>query len=272
MRNESRRVWSLQVEEGGIVQEVLRKQAGFTKKEISRAKFLPDGIRKNGIRCRVTEKTLPGDIIEILLEAETQTSAHLTVNTEVLDILYEDQDLLAVNKPAGVVTATEDKKEKTVMDLITLQQKKDLFPVGRLDKDTEGLLLVTNDGELAHRLLSPKKHVDKCYFTRVTGQIHEEDIHRFKEGLDIGDEKKTLPADLEILSSGEISEAKVTICEGRYHQVKRMFEAIGCKVIYLKRLSMGSLTLDPALEKGAFRKLTEEEIAALLQPPRKEKE
>ena len=167
---------------------------------------------------------------------------------------------------------TEDKKEKTVMDLITLQQKKDLFPVGRLDKDTEGLLLVTNDGELAHRLLSPKKHVDKCYFTRVTGQIHEEDIHRFKEGLDIGDEKKTLPADLEILSSGEISEAKVTICEGRYHQVKRMFEAIGCKVIYLKRLSMGSLTLDPALEKGAFRKLTEEEIAALLQPPRKEKE
>ena len=104
MRNESRRVWSLQVEEGGIVQEVLRKQAGFTKKEISRAKFLPDGIRKNGTRCRVTEKTLPGDIIEILLETETQTSAHLAVNTEVLDILYEDQDLLAVNKPAGVVT------------------------------------------------------------------------------------------------------------------------------------------------------------------------
>ena len=172
-------------------------------------------------------------------------------------VYYEEHCYLMLHKPAGVVTATEDKKEKTV---------------GRLDKDTEGLLLVTNDGELAHRLLSPKKHVDKCYFTRVTGQIHEEDIHRFKEGLDIGDEKKTLPADLEILSSGEISEAKVTICEGRYHQVKRMFEAIGCKVIYLKRLSMGSLTLDPALEKGAFRKLTEEEIAALLQPPRKEKE
>lgn len=164
-------------------------------------------------------------------------------------VYYEEHCYLMLHKPAGVVTATEDKKEKTVMDLITLQQKKDLFPVGRLDKDTEGLLLVTNDGELAHRLLSPKKHVDKCYFTRVTGQIHEEDIHRFKEGLDIGDEKKTLPADLEILSSGEISEAKVTICEGRYHQVKRMFEAIGCRVIYLKRLSMGSLTLDPALEK-----------------------
>ena len=104
MRNESRRVWSLQVEEGGIVQEVLRKQAGFNKKRNQPCKIPPDGIRKNGTRCRVTEKTLPGDIIEILLETETQTSAHLTVNTEVLDILYEDQDLLAVNKPAGVVT------------------------------------------------------------------------------------------------------------------------------------------------------------------------
>ena len=186
---------------------------------------------------------------------------------------YQKNIYLMLHKPAGVVSATEDNREKTVLDLVRPEDRKNgLFPVGRLDKDTEGLLLVTNDGELAHRLLSPKKHVDKCYFTRVTGQIHEEDIHRFKEGLDIGDERKTLPADLEILSSGEISEAKVTICEGRYHQVKRMFEAIGCKVIYLKRLSMGSLTLDPALEKGAFRKLTEEEIAALLQPPRKEKE
>ena len=187
-------------------------------------------------------------------------------------VSYERYVYYMLNNPQGVVSATKDNTCRTVLSLITDGTKKDLFPVGRLDKDTEGLLLVTNDGELAHRLLSPKKHVDKCYFTRVTGQIHEEDIHRFKEGLDIGDEKKTLPADLEILSSGEISEAKVTICEGRYHQVKRMFEAIGCKVIYLKRLSMGSLTLDPALEKGAFRKLTEEEIAALLQPPRKEKE
>ena len=144
-----------------------------------------------------------------------------------------------------------------------MQQKKDLFPVGRLDKDTEGLLLVTNDGELAHRLLSPKKHVDKCYFTRVTGQIHGEDIHRFKEGLDIGDEKKTLPADLEILSSGEISEAKVTICEGRYHQVKRMLAARGKPVTYLKRLSMGPITLDPDLPLGAWRPLNRGELGQL---------
>ena len=199
-----------------------------------------------------------------------ETKANVTLDGE--RIGYASYVYYMLNKPSGVVSATEDKREKTVIDLIKGQKRKDLFPVGRLDKDTVGLLLITNDGNLAHRLLSPKHHVDKCYFTRVTGQIHEEDIHRFKEGLDIGDEKKTLPADLEILSSGEISEAKVTICEGRYHQVKRMFEAIGCKVIYLKRLSMGSLTLDPALEKGAFRKLTEEEITALLQPPRKEKE
>ena len=199
-----------------------------------------------------------------------ETKANVTLDGE--RIGYASYVYYMLNKPSGVVSATEDKREKTVIDLIKGQKRKNLFPVGRLDKDTVGLLLITNDGNLAHRLLSPKHHVDKCYFTRVTGQIHEEDIHRFKEGLDIGDEKKTLPADLEILSSGEISEAKVTICEGRYHQVKRMFEAIGCKVIYLKRLSMGSLTLDPALEKGAFRKLTEEEIAALLQPPRKEKE
>ena len=199
-----------------------------------------------------------------------EAKANVTLDGE--RIGYASYVYYMLNKPSGVVSATEDKREKTVIDLIKGQKRKDLFQVGRLDKDTVGLLLITNDGNLAHRLLSPKHHVDKCYFTRVTGQIHEEDIHRFKEGLDIGDEKKTLPADLEILSSGEISEAKVTICEGRYHQVKRMFEAIGCRVIYLKRLSMGSLTLDPALEKGAFRKLTEEEIAALLQPPRKEKE
>lgn len=158
MRNESRRVWSLQVEEGGIVQEVLRKQAGFTKKEISRAKFLPDGIRKNGIRCRVTEKTLPGDIIEILLETETQTSAHLTVNTEVLDILYEDQDLLAVNKPAGVVTHPQGGHyEDTLANQVSAyyafrQESHTVRPIGRLDKDTSGIVLFAKNQTAAARL------------------------------------------------------------------------------------------------------------------------
>ena len=158
MRNESRRVWSLQVEEGGIVQEVLRKQAGFTKKEIIRAKFLPDGIRKNGIRCRVTEKTLPGDIIEILLETETQTSAHLTVNTEVLDILYEDQDLLAVNKPAGVVTHPQGGHyEDTLANQVSAyyafrQESHTVRPIGRLDKDTSGIVLFAKNQTAAARL------------------------------------------------------------------------------------------------------------------------
>ena len=158
MRNESRRVWSLQVEEGGIVQEVLRKQAGFTKKEISRAKFLPDGIRKNGIRCRVTEKTLPGDIIEILLETETQCSGHLTANTEVLDILYEDQDLLAVNKPAGVVTHPQGGHyEDTLANQVSAyyafrQESHTVRPIGRLDKDTSGIVLFAKNQTAAARL------------------------------------------------------------------------------------------------------------------------
>lgn len=158
MRNENRRVWSLQVEEGGIVQEVLRKQAGFTKKEISRAKFIPDGIRKNGTRCRVTEKTLPGDIIEILLETETQTSAYLAVNTEVLDILYEDQDLLAVNKPAGVVTHPQGGHyEDTLANQVSAyyafrQESHTVRPIGRLDKDTSGIVLFAKNQTAAARL------------------------------------------------------------------------------------------------------------------------
>lgn len=158
MHKESRRVWSLQVEEGGSVQEVLRKQAGFTKKEISRAKFLPDGIKKNGIRCRVTENALHGDIIEILLETETQNSAHLTANTEVLDILYEDQDLLAVNKPAGVVTHPQGGHyEDTLANQVSAYyaSKRDphtVRPIGRLDKDTSGIVLFAKNQTAAARL------------------------------------------------------------------------------------------------------------------------
>ena len=138
-----------------------------------------------------------------------------------------------------------------------------LFPVGRLDKDTEGLLLVTNDGGMAHRLLSPKKHVDKVYYAKVAGRITEEHVRLFAEGVDIGDEKPTLPAELTVLSSGEISEIELVIREGRFHQVKRMFQAAGGEVIYLKRLRMGSLVLDRELQPGEYRKLTEEEVRAL---------
>ena len=176
---------------------------------------------------------------------------------------YTEYEYFMLNKPAGVVSATEDRTERTVLDLIDARQRKDLFPVGRLDKDTEGLLLVTNDGGMAHRLLSPKKHVDKVYYAKVAGRITEEHVRLFAEGLDIGDEKPTLPAELTVLSSGEISEIELVIREGRFHQVKRMFQAAGGEVIYLKRLHMGSLVLDRELQPGEYRKLTEEEVRAL---------
>lgn len=162
-----------------------------------------------------------------------------------------------LHKPAGVITATEDKKESTVMDILKEEKVKNLFPVGRLDKDTEGLLLITDDGELAHNLLSPKKHVDKEYLVKVRDSISEEDCIKLSEGVDIGDEKPTAPAKVERVAEKEIL---LTIREGRFHQVKRMLQAVGNEVVYLKRLSMGSLRLPKDLEKGAYRPLSEEEI------------
>lgn len=185
-----------------------------------------------------------------------------------------------LNKPQGVITATRDDSQKTVMDLIH-EPVKDLAPVGRLDKDTEGLLLITNDGALTHSLLSPKKHVNKCYFAVLDGPITEEDIKAFQEGLDIGDEKKTLPAKLELAElemltervrslcrvddqeKSELTPVLITIQEGRYHQVKRMAQAVGNNVVYLKRMSMGGLVLDPSLEPGSYRELSEQELQLL---------
>lgn len=178
-------------------------------------------------------------------------------------IEYNKYIYIMLNKPQGVVSASSDGRSKTVIDLLRDKGRKDLFPVGRLDKDTEGLLLITNDGDLAHRLLSPKKHVDKVYYVRVIGRLRDEDIKAFRDGIDIGDDKPTLPAELSVLASGEVSEAQVCIREGRYHQIKRMFEALGKKVIYLKRLSMGPLILDEDLPCGSFRELTEQEISLL---------
>lgn len=176
---------------------------------------------------------------------------------------YIDYVYYMLHKPAGVVSATMDNVNKTVLDLIEDKQGKDLFPVGRLDKDTEGLLLITNDGDLAHRLLSPKKHVDKVYFAKVNGKVTEEDQSAFAVGVDIGEEALTLPAKLKILKSDEVSEIELTIQEGKFHQVKRMFEAVGKDVVYLKRLSMGNLVLDPSLKLGEYRELTKEEIDLL---------
>lgn len=179
------------------------------------------------------------------------------------EIRYQKYRYLLLHKPSGYVSATEDKKEQTVLSLLSEELRKDLFPVGRLDKDTEGLLLLTNDGALAHRLLSPKKHVNKTYYALVQGRVTDEDQAAFLQGVDIGDEKDTLPAQLEILEAAEESRILLTIQEGRFHQVKRMFEARGKKVVYLKRISMGPLALEEGLKPGDYRELTEEEQEAL---------
>ncbi len=176
---------------------------------------------------------------------------------------YREYEYYMLNKPAGVISASEDPRERCVVDLIESRKRKDLFPVGRLDKDTEGLLLITNDGGLAHRLLSPKKHVDKVYYARVQGRVTQEDAELFRRGVDIGEKKQTLPAELRILNAGEISEIELTIREGKFHQVKRMFHAAGKEVLYLKRLQMGPLRLDESLKPGEYRTLNMQELDIL---------
>lgn len=166
-----------------------------------------------------------------------------------------------LNKPAGVVSATEDNLDKTVLDCLTKEDAKDIFPVGRLDKDTTGLLLLTNDGELSHNLLSPRKHVDKTYYVTCEAEVTEEQLEALRKGVDIGDDKITLPA---LARAGrQANELYLTIREGRFHQVKRMMQAVGNKVTALKRLSMGSLKLDENLKPGEYRSLTAEELRDL---------
>jgi 16S rRNA pseudouridine516 synthase len=178
-------------------------------------------------------------------------------------IKYVDYEYYMLNKPAGVVSATRDNISKTVIDLIENAVRIDLFPVGRLDKDTEGLLIITNDGDLAHRLLSPKNHIGKVYYAKIDGLVTQEDINLFSQGVQLDENTITLPAQLKILKSSQISEIELTIFEGKFHQVKRMFEAVDKQVIYLKRLSLGDLWLDNNLEIGQYRSLEEKEVLLL---------
>ncbi len=180
-------------------------------------------------------------------------------------VKYVQYIYLMMNKPAGVVSATEDNYDETVIELLEDCDKfYEPFPVGRLDKDTEGLLILTNNGILAHNLLSPKKHVDKTYYAEIDGKVTPDDIKEFEEGVVFSDDGyKTMPAKLEIIESGNKSKCYVTIKEGKFHQVKRMFQAVDKEVVYLKRLSMGALRLDESLELGEYRHLTEEEVESL---------
>lgn len=180
---------------------------------------------------------------------------------------YQEFVYFMLNKPDGVISATEDEQHMTVLDLL---EPSDLVqephPVGRLDIDTEGLLILTNDGKLTHHLISPNRHVDKRYFAEIEGIVTEEDEEAFKKGVVLDDDYKAMPAQLEVLSKDEeenISTVEVVVQEGKFHQVKRMFEAVGKEVLYLKRLSMGNIKLDPALELGQYRELTKEEIGQL---------
>ena len=194
------------------------------------------------------------------------------IDTEKDEVKYKNEIVkyvqyiyLMMNKPAGVVSATEDNYDETVIDLLEECDKfYEPFPVGRLDKDTEGLLILTNNGILAHNLLSPKKHVDKTYYAEIDGKVTPDDIKAFEEGVVfLDDGYKTMPAKLEIIESNNKSKCYVTIKEGKFHQVKRMFQAVEKEVVYLKRLSMGALRLDESLELGEYRHLTEEEALSL---------
>lgn len=205
---------------------------------------------------RVTVDDVPARSAEEKADPE---QAVIAVNGEKLN--WRRYTWVMLNKPAGYLSATEDGRGATVLDLLPQDlQRQGLFPVGRLDKDTEGLLLLTNDGELAHRLLSPKYHVEKRYFARVDGELSAADTEAFARGMTLGDGLECLPAGLEVLPDRVCI---VTLREGKFHQVKRMLAARGAPVLYLKRLSMGPLTLDDSLAAGAYRLLRAEEISAL---------
>ena len=226
----------------------LSEMSGWTRSEVKKI-------------VRTGSVTVDGNEVK---KPETKIDEKLSiVRVDGRQIKYNKYEYYMLNKPKGFVSATTDREHKTVVDIISSSEKKDLFPVGRLDIDTEGLLLITNDGELAHRLLAPKNHVEKTYYVEVSGILDDADVDAVEKGLDIGEEKNTIPAKMEILKTdiqNNISSCYLTIHEGKFHQVKRMMKKLGKTVTYLKRVSMGSLILDSKLKKGNYRKLTEQEI------------
>jgi 16S rRNA pseudouridine516 synthase len=213
-------------------------------------------LKKGGVKIN-------GEIVKDAKEHINPNQDVVSINGQ--EVIYKEFIYLMMNKPGGVISATEDNRDETVIDLLEMEdQVYEPFPVGRLDKDTEGLLLITNDGQLSHRLLSPKKHVPKTYFAVIEGEVTEADILAFRKGVTLDDGYETKPGELVILKSGLMSDIELTITEGKFHQVKRMFQAVGKRVVYLKRISMGSLKLDETLELGEYRELTDEELEELM--------
>ncbi|EGT3814323.1 TPA: rRNA pseudouridine synthase [Clostridioides difficile] len=218
-----------------------------------------------GSRSEIKKYCKQGSVVVNGSEVSNTGTQVDTENDEILfngeEVIYREYIYLMMNKPDGYISATTDKYDPTVLDLIDLSYLAfEPFPVGRLDKDTEGLLVLTNDGKLSHRVLSPKKHVPKTYYAKIDGVVTEEDVEAFLEGVVLDDGYKTMPSQLNILKSDDESEIELTIHEGKFHQVKRMFESVGKKVVYLKRLSMGNLKLDESLKLGEYRELTDEEV------------
>lgn len=241
-------------------------------------KFLSE--MKPGSRSQLKELirsgqvSVNGSIVKSPEQKVDETKDLIRVQGE--ELTYRKYVYYMLNKPAGVVSATRDNVSRTVLDLLkSTDRRLDLFPVGRLDKDTEGLLLLTNDGELAHRLLSPKKHVDKTYHVTAAQPLSAEDIRRLEEGVDIGEERPTRPATVQPFppedetkqadfpENASGNEILLTIHEGKFHQVKRMLAAVGNSVTALKRVSFAGLLLDPSLQPGAYRELTMQEVALL---------
>ena len=220
-----------------------------TRKDIK--KFAKDGIiLVDGQTVKDSSQHVDPDIHQIEFDGEL--------------VEYREFVYLMMNKPQGVISATEDVVERTVVDLLdTKYHRFQVFPVGRLDKDTEGLLVLTNDGKMAHELLSPRRHVPKTYYAEIKGIVTDEDVVNFQQGVTLDDGYKTLPSELVIRNSGPESKIELTIYEGKFHQVKRMFLAVGKKVTFLKRINMGKLPLDSALALGEFRELTSEELDLL---------
>ena len=224
-------------------------------------KFLCD--KKIGTRSQVKVLIQKGLVMvndEVVKKADAKVTDTDVVCCQGNVLTSEEFGYFMLNKPAGVISATEDDTQQTVLHFFENEPYKNLYPVGRLDKDTEGLLLITNDGPLGHHLLSPKKHVPKTYYAKLAHGLSQADIDALENGLDIGEKNLTLPAKIEVI---EETAVHITITEGKFHQVKRMFEAVSNKVLYLKRISMGSLILDEALKLGEYRKLTDEELALL---------
>ncbi|MGI6285685.1 pseudouridine synthase [Neomoorella humiferrea] len=231
------------------VDKILAHMGYGTRKEIKRL-IKEERVQVNGLPVKDPGlNIIPGE-------------DRLAVDGEYVE--YRPYIYIMLNKPQGVVSATEDRTAEVVVDLLPLRYRaRRPFPVGRLDKDTEGLLLLTNDGCLAHNLLSPKKHVPKRYYAVVKGTVTAGDVEAFHRGLLLDDGYCTLPGELKILCVGQQSEVEVTIYEGKYHQIKRMFAAVGKEVVYLKRIAMGPLVLDETLNPGEYRELTDREVTAL---------